>query len=121
MPGTNNMNIRGIKNELLMLLLELGRGSHPNEFVALLREKNGIIEELNMVPGTITGVHTATRTGCCGRQMRMCISFPGPGGFTLSSVTLIALVTGSVSVRTGSLASSRCLHEHPQGCCHRHV
>jgi hypothetical protein len=108
--------------------------------VALLREKNGIIEELNMVPGTITGensasvffdmmpldthlagVPTATRTGCYDRQMRMCISFPGPGGFTLSSVTRIALVTGSVSVRTGSHASSRCLHEHPQGCCHRHV
>jgi proteasome lid subunit RPN8/RPN11 len=60
MPGTNNMNIRGIKNELLMLLLELGRGSHPNEFVALLRQKNGIIEELNMVPGTITGENSAS-------------------------------------------------------------
>src|SRR5512137_1484636 len=54
------MNILGIKNELLLLLLELGRGSHPNEFVALLREKNGIIEELNMVPGTITGENSAS-------------------------------------------------------------
>jgi proteasome lid subunit RPN8/RPN11 len=43
-----------------MLLLELGRGSHPNEFVSLLREKNGIIEELNMVPGTITGENSAS-------------------------------------------------------------
>jgi proteasome lid subunit RPN8/RPN11 len=43
-----------------MLLLELGRGSHPNEFVALLREKNGVIEELNMVPGTTTGENSAS-------------------------------------------------------------
>ena len=54
------MNVRGIKNELLLLLLELGRGSHPNEFVALLREKNGVIEELDMVPGTITGEDSAS-------------------------------------------------------------
>ena len=39
------MNIRGIRHELLSLLLEMGRDSHPNEFVALLREQDGIIEE----------------------------------------------------------------------------
>lgn len=54
------MNIRGIKNDLLMLLLELGRDSHPNEFVALLRENDGVIEELNMVPGTIIGENSAS-------------------------------------------------------------
>jgi proteasome lid subunit RPN8/RPN11 len=54
------MNIRGIKNDLLKLLLELGRDSHPNEFVALLRENNGVIDELNMVPGTITGENSAS-------------------------------------------------------------
>jgi len=58
--GTKTMNIRGIKQELLMLLLELGRDSHPNEFVALLRENNGVIVELNMVPGTITGEDSAS-------------------------------------------------------------
>jgi proteasome lid subunit RPN8/RPN11 len=46
------MKIRGIRNELLLLLIELGRNSHPNEFVALLRERDGIIEEMNMLPGT---------------------------------------------------------------------
>ena len=43
-----------------MLLLELGRDSHPNEFVALLIERDGVIEELNMVPGTITGENSAS-------------------------------------------------------------
>ena len=46
------MKIRGIRNELLLLLIELGRNSHPNEIVALLRERDGIIEEMNMLPGT---------------------------------------------------------------------
>ncbi len=54
------MNIRGIRQALLSLLLELGRDSHPNEFVALLREQDGIIEELNMLPGTITGENSAS-------------------------------------------------------------
>jgi len=54
------MNIRGIRHALLSLLLELGRDSHPNEFVALLRERDGIIEELNMLPGTITGENSAS-------------------------------------------------------------
>ena len=54
------MNIRGIKKELLALLLELGHDSHPNEFVALLREWDGIIEELDMVPGTVTGESSAS-------------------------------------------------------------
>jgi len=54
------MNIRGIRQDLLNLLLELGRESHPNEFVALLKEKDGIIEEMNMLPGTITGSNSAS-------------------------------------------------------------
>ncbi|HVN73333.1 MAG TPA: Mov34/MPN/PAD-1 family protein [Methanoregula sp.] len=54
------MNIRGIRQELLNLLLELGRDNHPNEFVALLREKDGIIGEINMLPGTITGSSSAS-------------------------------------------------------------
>ncbi len=54
------MNIRGIRQELLNLLLELGRESHPREFVALLKERDGIIEELNILPGTITGTESAS-------------------------------------------------------------
>ena len=54
------MNIHGIKKELLALLLELGHDSHPNEFVALLREHNGVIAELDMLPGTVTGESSAS-------------------------------------------------------------
>lgn len=54
------MNIRGIKQELLRLLLEMGRDAHPNEFAALLIEKDGVIEEMNLVPGTITGSSSAS-------------------------------------------------------------
>ena len=54
------MKIRGIRQELLSLLLELGRNSHPNEFVALLRERDGIIEEMNILPGTTAGENSAS-------------------------------------------------------------
>lgn len=54
------MKIRGIRHELLLLLLEMGRNSHPNEFVALLRERDGIIEEMNMLPGTTAGKNSAS-------------------------------------------------------------
>lgn len=52
--------IRGIKRELLMLLLELGKNSHPNEFAALLKEEDGVISELNLLPGTVGGSSSAT-------------------------------------------------------------
>ena len=58
--GVEALNIRGIRKDILQLLLELGRNSHPNEFVALLKEKDGIIEEINILPGTITGSSSAT-------------------------------------------------------------
>ncbi|MDD1704046.1 MAG: Mov34/MPN/PAD-1 family protein [Methanoregula sp.] len=54
------MNIRGIRQELLNLLLELGRESHPHEFVALLKERDGVIEVLNLLPGTVTGSESAS-------------------------------------------------------------
>jgi proteasome lid subunit RPN8/RPN11 len=54
------MSIRGIKKELLLLLLELGKNSHPNEFAALLKEDDGVIAELNLLPGTITGSSSAS-------------------------------------------------------------
>ncbi|WP_422190632.1 Mov34/MPN/PAD-1 family protein [Methanoregula sp.] len=54
------MTIRGIKKELLSLLLELGKNSHPNEFAALLKEEEGVISELNLLPGTVTGSSSAS-------------------------------------------------------------
>ena len=47
------MKIRGIRQDLLTLLLQLGRENHPNEFAGVIRESEGIMEELNLLPGTI--------------------------------------------------------------------
>jgi len=47
------MKIRGIRQDLLTLLLQMGRENHPNEFAAIIREEGGIMEELNLLPGTI--------------------------------------------------------------------
>lgn len=54
------MNIRGIRLDLLTLLLEMGRENHPNEFVALIREQDGIMEEVNLLPGTVAGEDSAS-------------------------------------------------------------
>ncbi len=54
------MNIRGIRQDLLMLLLQMGRENHPNEFVALIRERDGVMDEVNLLPGTITGEDSAS-------------------------------------------------------------
>jgi proteasome lid subunit RPN8/RPN11 len=54
------MQIRGIKKDVVSLLLELGRNSHPSEFVALLREQDGIIDEVNLLPGTTANESSAS-------------------------------------------------------------
>ena len=47
------MKIHGIRQDLLSLLLQMGRENHPNEFAGILREQDGILEELDLLPGTI--------------------------------------------------------------------
>jgi proteasome lid subunit RPN8/RPN11 len=47
------MKIRGIRQDLLSLLLEMGRENHPNEFAGVIRERDGVMDELNLLPGTI--------------------------------------------------------------------
>lgn len=47
------MKIRGIRKSLLALLLEMGKENHPHEYAGLLREEGGILEEINLLPGTI--------------------------------------------------------------------
>ncbi|SDJ79874.1 Proteasome lid subunit RPN8/RPN11, contains Jab1/MPN metalloenzyme (JAMM) motif [Methanoculleus thermophilus] len=42
------------------MLFELGREHHPNEFVAVLRERDGIIQDLDLVPGTVVGEESAS-------------------------------------------------------------
>lgn len=54
------MNIRGIRQDVLSLLLQLGQESHPNEFVALIRERDGVIDEVNLLPGTVAGENSAS-------------------------------------------------------------
>ncbi len=54
------MNIHGIRQDLLTLLLQMGRENHPNEFVALIRERDGVMEEVNLLPGTIAGEDSAS-------------------------------------------------------------
>ncbi|AFK22238.1 Mov34/MPN/PAD-1 family protein [Pyrococcus sp. ST04] len=39
-----------IRRELFDYLLELARSFHPNEFAGLLREKDGVFEEVLIVP-----------------------------------------------------------------------
>ena len=46
------MKIRCISRDLIRLLLRIGRENHPYEFVAVLREEDGVIRELNLIPGT---------------------------------------------------------------------
>lgn len=47
------MEIRGIRRECLDTLRAVGQSQHPQEFVAVLRETDGIIEEFDLAPGTV--------------------------------------------------------------------
>jgi proteasome lid subunit RPN8/RPN11 len=53
------MVIRGIRKECLDTLRAVGKSQHPKEFVAVLRETNGIIEEFDLAPGTIVTEQSA--------------------------------------------------------------
>lgn len=54
------MKILGIKQDILTLLLRMAQDSHPNEFVALLKERDGLIDEVNMLPGTVVREDSAS-------------------------------------------------------------
>lgn len=47
------MTIRGIRKDTLRLLLQMGRDAHPNEFIAVLTERECVIDEVNLLPGTV--------------------------------------------------------------------
>jgi proteasome lid subunit RPN8/RPN11 len=49
------MKIRGVSSGLIELMCMIGAEQHPYEFAALLREEDGIISELILVPGTTSG------------------------------------------------------------------
>ncbi len=54
------MVVRGITRDLLDLLLAMGRERHPCEFAGVLREHGGVIDEMNLLPGTVSGEHSAS-------------------------------------------------------------
>jgi proteasome lid subunit RPN8/RPN11 len=54
------MKIHGIREDTISLLIQMAQDSHPNEFVALLREKDGFIDEVTMLPGTVAGEDSAS-------------------------------------------------------------
>lgn len=54
------LRIKGIDRELLSMINEAARDSLPNEFVAMLRAENGVLQELILLPGTLQGQDSAT-------------------------------------------------------------
>lgn len=54
------MRVIGISRDLLDLLLEMGKDRHPYEFVGLLSERDGVIDQISLVPGTISGETSAS-------------------------------------------------------------
>jgi proteasome lid subunit RPN8/RPN11 len=49
----------GIEREALKLILEVSKESYPNEFAATLIAKKGVIYEINLLPGTLSGSTSA--------------------------------------------------------------
>ncbi|MBS3782600.1 MAG: Mov34/MPN/PAD-1 family protein [Candidatus Thermoplasmatota archaeon] len=47
--------ITGITERVLKMVSESAKDAHPNEFAAGLREIDGVISELILVPGTVSG------------------------------------------------------------------
>ncbi|MCX6650208.1 MAG: Mov34/MPN/PAD-1 family protein [Methanomassiliicoccales archaeon] len=51
--------LKGIDRSLLEMINEAARDSLPNEFIALLRAEDGVIQELILLPGTLQGENSA--------------------------------------------------------------
>src|SRR3989304_3475475 len=47
--------VDGIARKTLRMILEASRDTHPQEFGAILRAEEGVITELLLLPGTISG------------------------------------------------------------------
>ena len=52
-------NIHSIRRRVLKMILEASKSIYPEEFGALLRAKKGVITELILLPGTVTGERSA--------------------------------------------------------------
>lgn len=53
-------NVHSIRRRVLKMILEASRSSYPEEFGAFLRAEKGIIKELILLPGTVSGERHAT-------------------------------------------------------------
>lgn len=54
------MQIRGIRMDLLDLLLEMGKDRHPYEFAGVIMEEGGLMEEFFLLPGTVSSNESAS-------------------------------------------------------------
>ena len=51
--------VHGIRKRTLKMILEAGNSSYPNEFGAILRAEEGVINQLWLLPGTESGESAA--------------------------------------------------------------
>lgn len=68
----------GINRETLNLILEVSKENYPKEFIATLISKKGIIEEINLLPGTLSG-----------NSMAIIRTYMQPPDITLSVVGIV--------------------------------
>lgn len=50
---------RAIRRETIQMILEASRETYPNEFGAILRAEEGVITEIMLLPGTLSGQQSA--------------------------------------------------------------
>ncbi len=50
-----NKPVRAIRRKVLRMILEASRDMYPREFGAILRAEEGVITEILLVPGTVSG------------------------------------------------------------------
>jgi proteasome lid subunit RPN8/RPN11 len=48
-------NVHSIRKRVLKMILEASKSSYPEEFGAFLRAEKGVIRELVLLPGTVSG------------------------------------------------------------------
>lgn len=51
--------VGAIKRETIQMILEASRETYPNEFGAVLRAEEGVITEIMLLPGTLSGQQSA--------------------------------------------------------------
>ncbi|MGB9882284.1 MAG: Mov34/MPN/PAD-1 family protein [Methanomassiliicoccales archaeon] len=55
MTGERRKRVWGIEGAVIETINEAAKSSYPNEFVAALRAEKGVITEILLLPGTISG------------------------------------------------------------------